>query len=49
MIEGFDGSYVEEMQGIARGAGTDLEQIVLLNARTDSAAAPMSSVAICAP
>jgi isopenicillin-N N-acyltransferase like protein len=35
VIERFDASYVEEMQGIARGAEVEFEQVVLLNARTE--------------
>ncbi|GGB37121.1 peptidase C45 [Tistrella bauzanensis] len=35
VVEGFDGSYVEEMRGIAQGAGCDLEHILLINARTE--------------
>jgi isopenicillin-N N-acyltransferase-like protein len=35
LIEGFDASYVEEMRGIAVGAGVDFENVVLLNARTE--------------
>jgi isopenicillin-N N-acyltransferase-like protein len=34
-IEAFDASYVPEMRGIARGAGVEFEDIVLLNARTE--------------
>jgi isopenicillin-N N-acyltransferase-like protein len=34
-MEGFDASYVEEMRGIADGAGLELEPIALLNARTE--------------
>jgi isopenicillin-N N-acyltransferase-like protein len=34
-IEAFDASYVEEMRGIAEGAGIQLEPIALLNARTE--------------
>ena len=34
-IEAFDRTYVEEMRGIAEGAGLDFEAIVLLNARTE--------------
>ena len=34
-IERFDPTYVEEMRGIAEGAGLELEAIVLLNARTE--------------
>jgi isopenicillin-N N-acyltransferase-like protein len=34
-IEGFEPAYVEEMRGIAEGAGLDLEAIALLNARTE--------------
>jgi len=33
-IEAFEPAYVEEMRGIAEGAGLDFEAIVLLNART---------------
>ena len=35
VIEGFEPAYVEEMRGIAAGAGLSFEQIVLLNARTE--------------
>lgn len=35
IIEGFEPSYIEEMQGIAEGAGVGLEEIVLINARTE--------------
>ena len=35
VIEGFEPAYVEEMRGIAEGAGVDFESIVLLNARTE--------------
>jgi isopenicillin-N N-acyltransferase like protein len=35
VIERFDAGYVEEMQGIADGAGVPFEDIVLLNARTE--------------
>ena len=35
VIEGFDAAYVEEMRGIARGAATEFDHIVLLNARTE--------------
>jgi isopenicillin-N N-acyltransferase-like protein len=35
VIERFDPSYVEEMRGIAEGAGIDFESVVLLNARTE--------------
>ncbi len=35
VIENFDAHYVEEMRGIAEGAGVPFEQIVLLNARTE--------------
>jgi isopenicillin-N N-acyltransferase-like protein len=34
-IEAFDPAYVEEMRGIAEGAGLELEPIALLNARTE--------------
>lgn len=34
-IEAFDASYVDEMRGIAEGAGVDFEEVVLLNARTE--------------
>lgn len=34
-IEAFDADYVEEMRGIAEGAGVALDEIVLLNARTE--------------
>lgn len=34
-IEEFDPAYIEEMQGIADGAGVDLTSIVLLNSRTE--------------
>lgn len=35
VIANFDAHYVEEMRGIAEGAGVPFEQIVLLNARTE--------------
>jgi isopenicillin-N N-acyltransferase like protein len=35
VIEGFDPLYVEEMRGIAEGAGVPFEEIVMLNARTE--------------
>jgi isopenicillin-N N-acyltransferase-like protein len=35
VLEGFDHRQVEEMRGIALGAGIDFEQIVLVNARTE--------------
>lgn len=35
LIEQFEPAYVEEMHGIAEGAGTRFENIVLLNARTE--------------
>jgi isopenicillin-N N-acyltransferase-like protein len=34
-IAAFDPAYVEEMRGIAEGAGLDFEAVVLLNARTE--------------
>ena len=34
-IEEFDPAFVEEMQGIAEGAGLDVASVVLLNARTE--------------
>jgi hypothetical protein len=34
-IEAFDPSYLQEMQGIAEGAGVSLEQVVMINARTE--------------
>ena len=34
-IERFEPAYVEEMRGIAEGAGLDFEAVVLLNARTE--------------
>jgi len=34
-IDAFEPAYVEEMRGIAEGAGLDFEAIVLLNARTE--------------
>ena len=34
-IEAFEPAYVEEMRGIAEGAGLEFESIVLLNARTE--------------
>src|SRR5262245_17957767 len=34
-IEGFEPTYVDEMRGIAEGAGVDFEAVVLLNARTE--------------
>lgn len=35
VIERFDAGYVEEMRGIAEGAGVPFEEIALLNARTE--------------
>ncbi len=35
MIEAFDPTHLEEMHGIAAGAGIDLADVVLLNARTE--------------
>jgi isopenicillin-N N-acyltransferase-like protein len=35
VIEAFEPAYVEEMRGIAEGAGVEFEEIVLLNARTE--------------
>ena len=35
VIEAFEPTYVEEMQGIAEGAGVPFEDVVLLNARTE--------------
>ncbi len=35
VIEGFEPAYIEEMRGIAEGAGVDFESIALLNARTE--------------
>lgn len=34
-MEGFEESYIDEMRGIAEGAGLSFEEIVLLNARTE--------------
>src|SRR5688500_13512416 len=34
-IEAFEPAYIEEMRGIAEGAGLDFEPIVPLNSRTD--------------
>ncbi|HEX2556288.1 MAG TPA: C45 family peptidase [Microvirga sp.] len=34
-VEAFDASYLQEMQGIAEGAGVSLEQVVMINARTE--------------
>ena len=34
-MDAFDPSYVEEMRGIAEGAGVDFESVALLNARTE--------------
>jgi isopenicillin-N N-acyltransferase-like protein len=34
-IEAFEPAYVDEMRGIAEGAGLDFEAVVLLNARTE--------------
>ena len=34
-IRAFDPAFIEEMQGIAEGAGVDFEAVVLLNARTE--------------
>src|SRR5690606_36575820 len=38
-IEAFEATYVQEMQGIADGASVPLEDIVMLNARTEVIAA----------
>jgi len=35
IIERFDAAYIEEMRGIAAGAGVAFEDVVLLNARTE--------------
>jgi isopenicillin-N N-acyltransferase like protein len=35
IIERFDCEYVEEMRGIAEGAGTTFEEVLLINARTE--------------
>lgn len=35
LIENFSPAYLEEMRGVAEGAGVDLEGIVLVNARTE--------------
>lgn len=35
IMRGFDESYIEEMQGIAAGAGVAFEEVALLNARTE--------------
>jgi hypothetical protein len=34
-IEDFDPAYLEEMRGVAEGARIDLEQVVMINARTE--------------
>src|SRR5919108_3875246 len=34
-MEGFDPAYVEEMRGIAEGAGVPFDDVALLNARTE--------------
>lgn len=34
-IEAFDGRYLDEMRGIARGAGVDFEDILAINVRTE--------------
>ena len=34
-IDAFDATYLEEMRGIADGAGVAFESVVLLNARTE--------------
>ncbi|WP_237217079.1 C45 family autoproteolytic acyltransferase/hydolase [Falsiroseomonas oryziterrae] len=34
-VEAFDGAYVAEMRGIARGAGVAFEDVMLLNCRTE--------------
>jgi hypothetical protein len=34
-VEEFDPSYLREMEGIAEGAGVSLEQVVMINARTE--------------
>lgn len=35
VMERFDGAYIEEMRGIAEGAGVTFDEVVLLNARTE--------------
>jgi len=35
IIEGYDASYLEEMRGIAEGAGVSLEDVVMVNCRTE--------------
>ncbi|HWK45079.1 MAG TPA: C45 family peptidase [Stellaceae bacterium] len=35
VIEAFDASYIDEMRGIAEGAGLSFDEVVLLNARTE--------------
>lgn len=35
LIEAYDASYLEEMRGIAEGAGVPLEDIVMINCRTE--------------
>src|ERR1700689_3557401 len=35
VIEAFEPAYIEEMHGIAEGAGVPFEDVVLLNARTE--------------
>jgi hypothetical protein len=37
-VEAFDPAYLQEMQGIAEGAGVSLEQVVMINARTEAVA-----------
>ena len=34
-VEEFDAGYLQEMQGVAEGAGVSLEQVVMINARTE--------------
>src|SRR5262249_24303230 len=34
-VQGFDARYIDEMQGIAEGAGIPFEQVFVINARTE--------------
>ena len=48
-IEAFDPAYVEEMRGIAEGAGEPFAAVVLMNARTEMVAAARHKAANSAP
>ena len=47
VIKGFDPDYLEEMQGIARGAGVPLEDVILINCRTEMLFGHGELAAIC--